>query len=186
MGKGLMWDDEIDDFYVGYRERLITTEEIDDELDRIINKENRFHNLRKIRAYFVDKLDRSYEKFVLYVLKDIMLKEIKKDYYQDIHNVEGVIDVNSYLMERFVGGIDYMHIENLCIWQNGFYSFNCFNIRLKKTNNFNEEIAYNLEKFGFGGNLIPIEEQEKGTKEDYTSLEAKILKMSTQNESYTE
>lgn len=73
-----------------------------------------------------------------------MLREMKKDYYQDDHNIKEVIDINIHRMERFLGGIDYMHVENLCIWQNGFYHFNSFNIRLSRINNFNEEIAQNL------------------------------------------
>lgn len=178
---------DMDDYFYGmYRNRLITTEEIDQELNKIFKKENGFLGFRKIKRDLDEKINKLSTKIALYVVKDVMLKEMKKDYYQNIHNIKEVIDINTHRMEKFIGGTDYIHVENLCIWQNGFYNLNCFNIRLPKTNNFNEEIAQELEKLNFHGELVPIEKQDKGTDEDYAKLEAKILKRCKQHESYTE
>ena len=64
---------------------------------------------------------------ILFKIRQILLKEKEKNYYSDITNISEVIDINTHLMEKFIDGIDYMHVENLVIWQNGFYNFNCFN-----------------------------------------------------------
>lgn len=41
--------------------------------------------------------------------------------------------------------------------------------------NFNEEIAYELSELGLGGHLVEIIENDKGTYQDYSELEAKLL-----------
>ena len=66
-------------------------------------------------------------KAVLYKIKKIMLEEMNKDYYQNITNIKEVIDIDTHLIKNFNCGIDYMHVENLAIWENGFYNFNKFN-----------------------------------------------------------
>lgn len=191
MRKDFMWDDGIDDnFYDGYRNRLITTEEINCEINRIVRKEKRFYRLRKMRSYFKKKIGNSCEKFTLYVLKDIMLKEMEKPYYNNASHVLEFIDINSH-MAFTDDGMMYHHVENLCIWQNGFYQFYSFNsttptMRYAKSNSFNEEMTQELEELNSHEKLVPIDSGDQGTKEDYAKLEAKILKMSKQHESYTE
>lgn len=182
---------DLDDYFYGmYKDRLITTEEIDAELDRIIRKENGLLGLRRMKGNLSEKMNQFATKVALYVVKDIMLKEMQKSYYSNVGNILKIIDINSHTVPNHDGSY-YNHIENLCIWQNGFYEFNSFSFstlasRMARKNNFSEEIAQELEKFGFRGKLVPIEKQDKGTNDDYAKLEAKILKMSKQHESYTE
>ena len=54
------------------------------------------------------------------------------------------------------------------------------------SNNYSEEFCEEMKPLNLGGKLVSIPEEDKGTKEDYAKLEAKILKMSRQHESYTE
>lgn len=86
----------------------------------------RWEREEKINKIF-DMVSNLTTKVVLYKIKKIMLEEMKKDYYQNITNIKEVIDIDTHLMEKFNLGIDYMHVENLVIWQNGFYNFNKFN-----------------------------------------------------------
>lgn len=191
MNKYTMWDYGINEYlYRLSSNRLITTEEIDYELSRSIEKEKYIHIFQKMKTYFDKKINKSYEKFVLYVLKDIMLKEMKKPYYTNGVHILKFIDIDSHMVFNDDGSC-YEHIENLCIWKNGFYQFNSFNMTKSmmgyaKSNNFNEEIAQELEEFDCHGKLVSIDSKDRGTKEDYAKLEAKILKMSKQHESYTE
>lgn len=191
MNKYTMWDYGINEYlYRLTRNRLITTEEIDYELSRSIEKEKYIHIFQRIRTYFDKKINKSYEKFVLYILKDIMLKEMKNPYYTNGVHVLKFIDIDSHIVFNDDGSC-YEHVENLCIWKNGFYQFNSFNMTKSmmgyaKSNNFNEEIAQELGELDCHGKLVSINSKDRGTKEDYAKLEAKILKMSKQHESYTE
>ena len=73
---------DMDDyFYEGYRNRLIPKKEIDCELDRIIKKEKYTHLFQK----FGEKIGEFYEKLVLYVVNDIILKEKNRDYYENVN-----------------------------------------------------------------------------------------------------
>jgi len=74
-----------------------------------------------------ERIDSLISKFALFKIRQIIIDEMQKSYYKDITNISEVIDVDTHEMEKFVGGVDYMHVENLIIWKNGFYSFNRFN-----------------------------------------------------------
>lgn len=74
-----------------------------------------------------EKISKLSTKMVLYVVKDIMLKEMRKPYYDNLRNVSEVIDIDSHMVFNNDGSC-YNHVENLCIWQNGFYEFNSFNM----------------------------------------------------------
>lgn len=119
-----------------------------------------------------------------------MLKEMKKPYYINGTHILKFIDIDSHMIFNDDGSC-YNHVENLCIWQNGFYEFNSFNMttpmmQYTKSNNFNVEIAHDLEELDCHGRLVSIDSKDQGTKEDYAKLEGKILKISKQHESYTE
>lgn len=184
-------DYDMDDyFYSMYRNRLITTEEIDQELDEIFEKDDGFLGFKKMKRDLNEKLNKLSTKIVLYVVRDIMLKEMGKPYYDNLGNVSKIIDIDSHMVFNADGSC-YQHVEKLCIWQNGFYEFNSSNMttpmmRYTKSNNFNEEIVHDLEELDCHGRLVSIDSKDQGTQEDYARLEAKILKMSKQHESYTE
>ena len=191
MEKRLMWDDGIEDnFYSMYRNRPIATEKIDKELDRIFKKEDVFLGFRRLKRKLNEKIDKFSGKLALYLIRNIMLREMQNDYYQNASHVREFIDIDSRMVCHEDGSC-YRHVENLCIWQNGFYQFNSFNfttssMRCVKSNNFNEEISRELEELHLGGKLVPIADKEKGTANDYAKLESKILLMSKKHESYTE
>lgn len=98
-----------------------------------------------------EKIENLMSKIALSKIKQIIIKEMQKDYYQNGVNIKEVIDINTHLMENFVCGSDYMHVENLVIWQNGFYNFNCFNFTsstmIKKNNNQCKYVDIAPEKF---------------------------------------
>lgn len=167
-----------------YKNRIISMEKVDKGLSKI------YHRRVNLIDRIGEKIGQSYEKIVLYVVKDVMLKEMKKPYYDNAAHVLKFIDIDSHMVLNEDGTM-YRHVENLCIWQNGFYEFNSFNMttlamRYSKANNFNEEIAQELQELDSHGKLVSIDSEDKGTNEDYAKLEAKILKMSKQSESYTE
>lgn len=182
---------DMDDYFYGmYRNRLITTEEIDQELDKIFKRENGFLGFRKIKRNLNEKINKLSTKIALYVVKDVMLKEMQKPYYSNLGNIRDNIEIDSHTVFNQDGSY-YYHIENLCIWMNGFYEFNSFNLttpvsRMIRKNNFNGEIAQELEELGFPVKVVLIEEQDKGTDEDYAKLEARILKRCKQHQSFTE
>ena len=64
---------------------------------------------------------------ILFKIRQILLKEKEKNYYSDITNISEVIDINTHICHVAYFGVYYIHVENLVIWQNGFYNFNCFN-----------------------------------------------------------
>ncbi len=106
--------DEIEDVYQG---RILTMK----EMDRELGTRNPF---RKIG----DTIEKIKEKYVLIVVKEIMLKEMKKSYYENAGNVKEFIDIDTHFVTDEEGNESYHHIENLCIWHNGFYNFNGFNL----------------------------------------------------------
>lgn len=58
---------DMDDYFYGvYRDRLITTEEIDNELDKILKKENGFLGFRKMKRNLNEKISKLSTKMVLY------------------------------------------------------------------------------------------------------------------------
>lgn len=67
-------------------------------------------------------------KYILYVVKEVMLQEMEKPYYENAVNVKEFIDINPHFVVGEGGTGGYHHIENLCIWNNGFYNFNRFNL----------------------------------------------------------
>jgi len=77
--------------------------------------------------YISNKIDSLMSKVVLSKIKQIIIEEMQSGYYKNGANIKEIIDINTHLMKEFNGGIDYMHVENLVIWQNGFYNFNRFN-----------------------------------------------------------
>lgn len=192
MEKGNLTD--IDDSYYAYSGRLISKDEIDQGLEEIIRRESRFEKLKKVKNYFIRGIGQSYEKFVLYVLKGIMLKEMQSDYYQDFSHVREFIDIDTHLVKDSEGNVKYRNVENLCIWQNGFYNFNSFNMttpgmsgrRKHSRNNFNEEMFDELRELNIGGKLYEIPLEDQGSPRDYADLESKIKVLSRQHESYTE
>lgn len=68
------------------------------------------------------------EKYTLYEVKKVMLQEMEKSYYESASHVKEFIDIHSPVLMGEDGTGGYYHIENLCIWQNGFYNFNRFNL----------------------------------------------------------
>lgn len=74
-----------------------------------------------------EKIEILKTKRVLSEIKNVIINEMKDDYYKDMTNISEVIDIDTHLMKGFIAGIDYMHVENLVIWRNGFYNFNRFN-----------------------------------------------------------
>lgn len=168
----------------GNHNRFISIDEINKELKRMCETSN--HWKEKILYYK--------EKYLLYLVKKIMLNEMQKDYYQNAANVLKFIDIDTHLVKDEEGNVEYQHVENLCIWQNGFYNFNSFNMtvpgmsgrRKQNSPNFNEEIAKELQELKLGAKLVEIPLEDRGSLEDYADLEAKILSLSKQHESYTE
>lgn len=95
---------------------------------------------RKIAPYLIDedeeekgffgikeRIENLKTKRALSKIKDIIINETKNDYYKNMSNISEVVDIDTHLMKGFIAGIDYMHVENLVIWKNGFYNFNRFN-----------------------------------------------------------
>ncbi len=107
------------DVYVD-NDRVITPEEVDDALHQICRK--KFHIIEGL----TEKAKKSYNKFIASVFLGVMLEEMKKSYYCDVSNVMQIININSDTVFED-GKPIYGHVENLCIWQNGFYQFNSFN-----------------------------------------------------------
>ena len=107
--------DELEDVY---SDRILTMEEVDLGL----KNKSPFHRL-------IQTIESLKEKYTLYVVKEVMLREMGKPYYENGVHVREFIDI---CLPNFVMGegdsYDYYHIENLCIWQNGFYTFNRFNL----------------------------------------------------------
>lgn len=99
-------------------DRILTMEEVDLGL----KNKNPFHRL-------IQTIESLKEKYTLYVVKEVMLQEMGKPYYENGAHVQEFIDIYP---PNFVMGegnsYGYYHIENLCIWQNGFYTFNRFNL----------------------------------------------------------
>ncbi len=106
--------DEIGDVY---QDRILTMEEVDCDLE-----------IRNPFRRISDTIEKIKEKYILIVVKEIMLKEMKKSYYENAENVKEFIDIDTHFVTSEDGAAGYHHIENLCIWRNGFYNFNCFNL----------------------------------------------------------
>ena len=100
-----------------------------------------------------ERIDSLISKFALFKIRQIIIEEMKKSYYKDITNIAEVIDIDTHLMPHFLHGIDYMHVENLVIWQNGFYNFNRFNfpipasVKMKGWSNVNEIVPKKLLRY---------------------------------------
>lgn len=108
------------DSYVD-NDRVITPEDVDKALSKICK--NRFSALEN----FSEKMKKTYERFVVSVFLDVMLKEMGKKYYDNVGNVRQIVDINNHLVYED-GKPIYRHVENLSIWWNGFYQFNSFNV----------------------------------------------------------
>lgn len=189
MEKGNLTD--IDDYDID--DSFVPKDEINQSLEKILKKGKSLEQLIRFKNYLAKEISQSYEKFVLYVLKDIMLKEMQSGYYQNAANVKEFIDIDNHL-QLDSNGKEFNHIENLCIFQNGFYTFNSFNMtissmsgrRKHSRNNFNEEIFEELRELNIGGKLYEIPLENQGSPSDYADLESKIKVLSREYESYTE
>lgn len=108
------------DIYVD-NDRSITSEEVDKALNEVCK--NRFSVLENLS----EKMKKSYERLVASVFLDAMLKEMGKKYYDNVGNVRKIVDINHHVVYED-GKPIYRHVENLCVWWNGFYQFNSFNV----------------------------------------------------------
>ena len=168
-------------------------ETLDQKVDRIcdrIEHESKVQQ-RKDCINLKKRLENLKTQVVLFKLRQIIIEEMRKDYYQNAGNIQKFIDIDTHLVKDSSGNEEYWHVENLCIWQNGFYNFNSFNMTIpgmsgrRKYANFNEEMAEELKKLESHGQIVEIPMEDKGTPEDYEKLEAKILSRCKEHESYT-
>lgn len=127
----------------------------DKRADKLYKKINHEVAIRQIYDFFnvVLGIEKFKTRRALVAVRQIIIEEIKKDYYQNITNIAEVIDIDTHLMPHFLHGIDYMHVENLVIWQNGFYNFNSFNfpipasVKMKEWSNVNEIVPKKLLRY---------------------------------------
>lgn len=61
--------------------------------------------------------------FIVYKINKIVHNELKKEYYENVAHVKEIIKIKDELVDE-----SYYHIENLVIWQNGFFNFQKFNV----------------------------------------------------------
>lgn len=141
-----------------------------------------------------ERIDSFKTKTALSMIKKIIVSEMKKDYYQNGANIREFVDIDTYPVYDYEKNSSHVHIENVCIWQNGFYTFNSFNMmtssmsgrRKYSRNNFNEEMVEELRELNTGGRLYEIPLEDQGSPKDYANLESKIKVLSSQHEFYTE
>lgn len=90
------------------------------------------------------KIDGIITKIALLELRQIIINEMKKGYYENAANIKEIVDINTYLIKKDSSSLDYLHVENIVYWQNGFYSFNNFTFTstaiLKEKNVDNKDI----------------------------------------------
>lgn len=112
-------------------DRIITMDEVDRGLSKKSKLTSRFvknaRRERKNNFNLLKKIEKLQDKHLLYKIKEIMINELRKPYYDNAANILEFIDINTHMVEE-EDGRQYKHIENLCIWQNGFYQFNSFNL----------------------------------------------------------
>lgn len=56
-----------------------------------------------------------------------MLEEMKNPWNENASHVKEFIYIDTHDVLDEDGKVSYRHVENLCIWSNGFYEFNSFN-----------------------------------------------------------
>lgn len=110
----------------------------------------------------------------------MMIVKKRLNYMPAVTRTEPVkkIPVNSSKMRE----LD-MSIKEKCR-QNHLNDHNLQNDQLyynENSNNFNEEIERELAELQLGGKVVPIDEEDKATSEDYAKLEAQILLRTEEN-----
>ena len=75
----------------------------------------------------IKKIDKIMEKHALYVIRQIILNEYKKDYYENDSNIREIVPI---ITENRVdkNNRQYQYIENFKIYTNGFVIFQRFNL----------------------------------------------------------
>lgn len=85
-----------------------------EEVDLGLKNRKPFHRL-------IQTIESLKEKYTLSMVKEVMLQEMKKAYYENGLHVKEIIDIHPHFVMGEWNSYGYHHIENLCIWQNGFY-----------------------------------------------------------------
>lgn len=108
-------------------------------------------------------------KLALYKIKKIIIEEMKKDYYQNLTNIKEVVDIDSHLnMDSSDNG--YIHIENLVIWHNGFYNFNCFNFTTPSMKRKKDNIFKKIDERKKRCSNTPVSTRELSNTEEHKKL----------------
>lgn len=69
-----------------------------------------------------EKIEKTTEQRTLYKMRKIIIKEFRKDYYDNVTNVLKVINLYDEIRTDSEG-LDYFYQENMILWQNGMVSF---------------------------------------------------------------
>lgn len=88
-----------------------------------------FKERRLIMKNILKKIDNIKEKKVLNTVKNIIVKEYKKDYYMNVSNVKEQIELDSRII-KYGENEKYLYVANMWIWDNGFVSFDHKNITI--------------------------------------------------------
>lgn len=88
-----------------------------------------FKERRLIMRNILEKINNIKEKKVLNAVKNIIVKEYKKDYYMNVANVKERIELDSKVI-KYGENEKYLYVENMWIWNNGFISFDHKNITI--------------------------------------------------------
>lgn len=77
----------------------------------------------------IKKIDKIIEKHTLYRIRQIIVNEYKKDYYENISNIRELVPIiTKNKVDK--NNRKYQHIENLKIYRNGFVIFQKFNLSI--------------------------------------------------------
>ena len=71
-------------------------------------------------------MGKKFDKFVLYKMRNILIKEMNRGYYQNAANVKEFVNLEGNDEIIDVNEDKYIHKKNICYYQNGMFTFNDF------------------------------------------------------------
>ena len=71
-------------------------------------------------------MSKKLDKFILYKMRDVLIKEMNKGYYQNAANIKEFVPLEGNDEIVDINEDKYIHMNNICYYQNGMVSFNNF------------------------------------------------------------